>query len=66
MMYDPYFTDDKIEELVTQFNWEMVKSGSGKYRLRQKDSHHMTTVEFAASGAIARRFCALDNKGVSE
>ena len=47
---DDYFTDDKIFELVTRHGWEMVPAGdSGKYKLRQKDKHYMTTADFEAT-----------------
>lgn len=46
---DAYFTAEKIEFLVKNHNWEMVPSGAGKFKLRQKDNHHMTTVDFEAA-----------------
>lgn len=54
---DPYFTEEKIEELVTRYNWEMVPARNGKYKLRQKDAHYMTTVDFSAALSVVRKFC---------
>ena len=54
---DAHFTDEKIEELVTKYNWEMVPTGDGKFRLRQKDKHYMTTVDFGATTTTERKFC---------
>ena len=46
---DNYFTDELIEELTTNYDWELVPSRDGKFKLRQKDSHHMTTSDFYAT-----------------
>jgi len=54
---DKYFTKKKIEELVTKHNWEMVKSKDGKYKLRQRDKHYMTTVDFDAAVSTAKMLC---------
>ena len=62
---DSYFTGEKIEELVTKYNWEMVPISDGKYRLRQKDKHYMTTVDFAATTTTTRKFCVTYNAVLS-
>jgi len=53
---DSYFTDEKIEQLVTCHNWEMVRADDGKYKLRQIDRHYMTTVDFVASDETAEKY----------
>ena len=60
MSSDPYFTDSKIEELVTKHDWEMVPSENGLYKLRQKGRHHITTLDFPASEETVNRHCAID------
>ena len=53
---DEYFTTDKVKDLTTNHNWEMVTAGDCKFVLRQKDDHAMKTVEFHATDETAR-FC---------
>lgn len=60
---DPYFTDEKIAELVTRHNWELVPAdGHGKYKLRQKDRYYMTTADFDAADEVVRKFCVAYNE----
>ena len=61
MTKDAYFTDEKIEQSVTNNNWEMVPAGNGKYKLRQRDKHYMTTVDFDATDETIRKFCVTPN-----
>ena len=58
---DGYFTDEKIDELVTIHNWEMVPASGGRYKLRQKDKHYMETVEFIATENSVNKFCVTPN-----
>lgn len=59
---DTYFTSEKIAELVTRHNWEMVRSGGdGKYKLRQRDQHHIATADFDAAEEVASKFCVTPN-----
>mgnify|MGYP001569459697 CR=1 FL=1 len=58
---DKYFTDDKIEELVTKHNWEMVPAGGGAYKMRQKNMRYMTSVDFVPTDEAVRRFCVPPN-----
>lgn len=53
---DDYFTEEKIEQLVTQHNWEMIEAGNGKYKLRQKENHYMTTVDFSAPDHMVKKY----------
>ena len=55
---DNYFTDEKIQELTTKHNWEMVPAGTGngRYKLRQKDRHYMTTIDFEATEEIVKKY----------
>lgn len=54
---DGYFTDEKIEQLVTRHNWELVPSVGDMYKLRQKDKHYMTSFDFHATDETVRKFC---------
>lgn len=58
---ESYFSYSKIEQLVTDYNWELVQSGD-KYKLRQKDKHYITTGEFSASEEVVKRFCVTLNR----
>jgi hypothetical protein len=59
---DEYFTDEKIAELVTKHNWEMVPAGGGRHKLRQKDMNYMETVEFMATEEAVSKFCVTTTK----
>lgn len=53
---DDYFTDEKIQELIGNHNWELVEDGEGFFLLRQRGAHYMTTKSFKASEQIVRQF----------
>ena len=57
---DQYFTTEKIRQLVTKHNWELVHSDNGLYKLRQKDKHYMTTRDFEVSESIADPLMSMD------
>jgi hypothetical protein len=50
-----YFTEQKINQLITENNWELVSQQPGLYFLRQKDKHYMKTVFFQLSDEIINR-----------
>ena len=54
---DEYFTDEKIFELITKGNWELVTASGGRHKLRQKDKHYIETVEFMATKEAVSKFC---------
>ena len=58
---DAYFTNEKIEQLVMNHNWEMVPANGGKYKLRQKNKHYMMTIDFEATEETAHKFCVAHN-----
>lgn len=50
------FTEERIEHLTTQHNWELASTDNGQYFLRQKDKHYMKTVDFNLPENVARKF----------
>lgn len=57
---DSYFTKEKIEDLIINHNWELVRDYGGRYKLRQTDKHYMTTVSFDADDSVVDKFL-IDN-----
>lgn len=50
------FTEQEIEHLTQEHNWELVCEGDDLYLLRQKDRHYMTTVSFSLPESVAAKF----------
>lgn len=56
-----YYTEEKIEDLISNGSWELARDGSG-YILRQKDRHHMKTITFYLPEALASKFFPGDSR----
>lgn len=54
-MTQPYFNEERINNLTTNYNWELVRLSNGGYHLRQKDKHYMKTVDFDLPDKVANK-----------
>lgn len=61
-MDDTYFNWEKVLELTSQRNWELVRLKEGKFRLEQKDKRYILTVPFNADEQTKKYFTELNRR----
>lgn len=51
-----YFTKEKVEDLITNHDWELKSLSNGLYRLEQKGKSYMRTICFNLNEETAKKY----------